>query len=331
MKYKSGVFMDMNEEMDIENPSQAETEKEPDKNTEPKVMGTLLKVIAYISSYYLLEILWGIVLVVITLFQYRPDFGDEWGLFLKDESMRTKFINAIVSRIEVLEWHDLAAAVTWLFLLFIFFRVRKQPILERVTLKKCEPLFLLVGALVGIGGKMLSDGIYIVFPRLIGDKMAGGTAAASFKDFYLADPNTGLNAVLRIIAIVIMIPIVEEIIFRGICFKHLKRIWATPVAVAVISVIFGLIHIRYPISHMLLMALWSILLCLMAYRSGSIVPSLFAHMLFNMISVIRSIYGIYYQRATGILIIVFGILLLIGGGFLLVRRWKKADTINNQQ
>ena len=289
-------------------------------------LGTLLKVIAYIGSYYLWEFLWGIAFVVILILQYRSNFGDEWGAFIQDEGRRTKLINTIVSRIEVLEWHDLAAAVTWLLLLFLFFRVRRQPVPERMGLKKCAPMFLLAGALVGIGGKMLNDGIYVLFPQLIGEKAAGSAAAGSFMDLYLADPGTGLNAVLRILAIGIMVPIVEEILFRGICFTHLKRIWPVPASVAVISAMFGLVHIRYPMNYMLLMAFWSIFLCLLAHRAGSVLPSIFAHMLYNLISVIRSIRDISFQRGTGIVILICGVLFLIGGGLLLMRLRPSVQT-----
>lgn len=311
--------MDMNEEMKTEVPAQHETGKETDKKTKPNVIATLLKVTVYISSYYLMELLWETVLVVVTLFQYRADFGNEWGAFLHDTNVRTKFINAILNRTELLKWYELAAAVSWILLLFIFFRIRKQHVLGRCGLKKCSPVFFLVGALIGIGSKLLLDGICCLLPQLTGGETAGVIAVASFKDLYLSDPNSGLNAVMRVLGVGIMVPIAEEIVFRGICLDHLRKIWPVPAAVAVICVIFGLIHYPAPPVIMLFMALWSILLCLMVYRSGSVIPSVLCHMILNMISVFRSIDNIQFQAAAGGWLVGLGILFLIGGGLLLLR------------
>ncbi|MCR5649867.1 MAG: CPBP family intramembrane metalloprotease [Lachnospiraceae bacterium] len=308
--------MNMNDEVQTE--ISAQLENEQDRNTKPKVIVTILKIAGYIISYILMDVLWLAVFVLITFLQYRPDFGDEWGLFLQDKDKLSEFIIAIVKRTYMLNWYILAGGIAWLLLLFLFFRVRKQPILERTGLKKCSPAFLICGVLIGIGSKLLIDGVLSLWPQLNGEEIAGILASAPFKDLYLSDPNTGISALLSILAVGIITPFAEEMIFRGICFRHLQRIWPIPFAAAAISVIFGLMHLSSPV-EMLFMALWSILLCLMAYRSGSIVPSILCHMSLNLIAMYRLLNGIKFRADTGIGMFVFGIPVLIVGIFILLR------------
>ena len=177
---------------------------------------------------------------------------------------------------------------------------------------------MICGVLIGIGSKLLIDGVYSLWPQLNGEEIAGILASAPLKDLYLSDPNTGISALLSILAVGIITPFAEEIIFRGICFRHLQRIWPNPFAVAAISVIFGLMHLSSPV-EMLFMALWSVLLCLMAYRSGSIVPSILCHMSLNLIAMYRLLNGIKFRADTGIGMFVFGIPVLIIGVIILFR------------
>lgn len=306
----------MNEEVHTEVPAQPK--KEQDSNTKPKAIVTILKIAGYIISYILMCFIWLGVFVVITFLQYRPGFGDEWGLLLQDKDKLSEFIIAIIKRTYMLNWYVLAGGAAWLLLLFIFLKIRKQPVLERTGLKKCSPVFLICGLLTGIGSKLLIDGIYSLWPQLNADVTAGILAPASFKDLYLSAPNTGISAVLSIMAVGIITPIVEEIIFRGICFRHLQRIWRIPLAVAGVSVIFGLMHFTTT-ATMIYIALWSILLCLMAYWSGSVVPSILSHMSFNLIAMYRLINGIKFRSDTAAPMFVFGIPVLIAGIFILLR------------
>lgn len=85
---------------------------------------------------------------------------------------------------------------------------------------------------------------------------------------------------LGIIAVVIMAPIVEELLFRGAIQGHLLRKWKHPAgAIVLSSLIFGVVHgnwVQAPFAFVTGLALgW------MYYRTGSLLPGILMHFVNN--------------------------------------------------
>lgn len=85
---------------------------------------------------------------------------------------------------------------------------------------------------------------------------------------------------LGIIAIVIMAPIVEELLFRGAIEGYLLRKWKHPAgAIVFSSLVFGLVHgnwVQAPFAFVIGLALgW------MYYRTGSLLPGILMHFVNN--------------------------------------------------
>lgn len=90
---------------------------------------------------------------------------------------------------------------------------------------------------------------------------------------------------LGIIAIVIMAPIVEELLFRGAIEGHLLRKWKHPAgAIVFSSLVFGLVHgnwVQAPFAFVIGLALgW------MYYRTGSLLPGILMHFVNNSTAVL---------------------------------------------
>lgn len=90
---------------------------------------------------------------------------------------------------------------------------------------------------------------------------------------------------LGIIAVVIMAPIVEELLFRGAIEGHLLRKWKHPAgAIVFSSLVFGLVHgnwVQAPFAFVIGLALgW------MYYRTGSLLPGILMHFVNNSTAVI---------------------------------------------
>lgn len=90
---------------------------------------------------------------------------------------------------------------------------------------------------------------------------------------------------LGIIAIVIMAPIVEELLFRGAIEGYLLRKWKHPVgAIVFSSLVFGLVHgnwVQAPFAFVIGLALgW------MYYRTGSLLPGILMHFVNNSTAVL---------------------------------------------
>ncbi|MGN0984936.1 MAG: lysostaphin resistance A-like protein [Candidatus Enterenecus sp.] len=87
------------------------------------------------------------------------------------------------------------------------------------------------------------------------------------------------NGLATILATVVAAPIAEEVVFRGLILSRLKRAMPGWLAVVLSALVFGLCHgqavwIAYAFTLGLIFGL-------MAHRSGSILPSMLAHFIFN--------------------------------------------------
>ena len=99
----------------------------------------------------------------------------------------------------------------------------------------------------------------------------------------LITPNT--NLVLLIIAIGILQPIFEEVIFRGFLFEHLVRRWGGIIAIMTTSAIFSVVHAQYNIYILIIVLLpMSIFLGYTRWKTKSLMPAIILHCTNNSIT-----------------------------------------------
>ena len=96
-----------------------------------------------------------------------------------------------------------------------------------------------------------------------------------------ADESTAALAAVAVLVCVVA-PITEELFFRGFCFTALRR-WIGVAGGAIASgVIFGLIHAGSAEAVFLVpLGVFGLVLCLLYYKTGSLVPSMVLHALNN--------------------------------------------------
>ncbi len=106
---------------------------------------------------------------------------------------------------------------------------------------------------------------------------------------------TGLNfhAVLAMIlvgvAVVLVAPITEEMLFRGIVFGSFLKRWPYPVASLGSAVLFGLAHMD--VTLLLPLTIAGILLNALYHKTRSLVPSTIAHATLNAVSVLMAVFA----------------------------------------
>lgn len=93
----------------------------------------------------------------------------------------------------------------------------------------------------------------------------------------------GLAAAFIAFAVVLLAPMAEEALFRGILFGSLSRRWRYLPSTAVSAVIFGLAHLN--LSLLLPLALAGVVFNALYRRTGSLIPSTIAHATLNGVSV----------------------------------------------
>ncbi|MEI6228953.1 MAG: type II CAAX endopeptidase family protein [Candidatus Saccharibacteria bacterium] len=91
--------------------------------------------------------------------------------------------------------------------------------------------------------------------------------------------NQNYEFVLAFLALVVAVPVAEEVLFRGYLFGKLKKIVPVWLAIAVTSLVFGVLHgnLNVIIDTVAL----SVVLCVLRQITGTIWPSILLHMLKN--------------------------------------------------
>jgi uncharacterized protein len=102
----------------------------------------------------------------------------------------------------------------------------------------------------------------------------------------------GVTTLLAVIAAVVMAPLVEEVVFRGVLFQGMKRRVGLWPAAVVSSLLFAVVHVEvqqpiYSSGFVLL----GILFAWTMHRFGSLVVPIVAHATFNAISVGLTLLG----------------------------------------
>ena len=164
----------------------------------------------------------------------------------------------------------LSAALTIL-LLCIWFRARHKKPFAQMHIRRAAPAALPLALVLGAALQFVTaiTLAFLPLPESLID---------SFNQN--ADLMQGGPLLLELISVVIVTPLLEEIIFRGLVFSRLKRGMAAPLAVALSALIFGAAH-GHIISLVYAGLLGVILACLMQRYNDSILPGVFCHAGFN--------------------------------------------------
>ena len=158
---------------------------------------------------------------------------------------------------------------------------QQQPILKRLRLRKVSPFIIGNTILFGSGILILSDEL----DRLIQVLIPAPDYIHNMSN--LMRPETITGFIIFIIAVVVVAPIGEEILFRGFLQQFLEQYWKDSTkAVLITSLFFALIHLNpYWIIQIYFLGL---ILGFLAWRTRSVVPSLILHGLNNSMAIILS-------------------------------------------
>ncbi len=131
---------------------------------------------------------------------------------------------------------------------------------------------------VGIGATGLAAlpvlGLYRLLQIRLGDNPSDNPVLP-----LLLIPDTHLAKVLLLIVVGLLVPALEETLFRGILFGGLRRHWSFWPAALAAAAVFAVVHLNAPgfAAYLLL----GLLFALLFERSGSLVTSWAAHAAFN--------------------------------------------------
>jgi len=169
----------------------------------------------------------------------------------------------------------LIAAVITLAVYVIIFAARKKKITEELDIRKISVKEVVITIIGGIGTICFMDFITDILPlpeSLMEEFTSGNESLAQFP-LWVSISTTAL-----------LVPILEEVVFRGLIYSRLGKAMPAVVAAVLSSVVFGLMH------EGLLWAVWAgivgLIICVARVKTGSIIPGIIIHVMVNGFAVI---------------------------------------------
>ena len=197
----------------------------------------------------------------------------------------------------------LIGALLTLLVFFIIEKVKKTNLAKETDMKPVTGKQMGLTVVGALGGMFFMNFMLTILPipeELLGDLTSGMGSLTSYP-FWLA-----------IIVNANLIPILEEVVFRGYIFSRLGKAMPAAVAAVISSVVFGLCH------GGLVWAIWAgivgLIICVVRIKSGSIIPGIVFHIIMNTYGMVCSYFPVLEKLSnTGMYILtaIGGIMLAV--------------------
>lgn len=197
-------------------------------------------------------------------------------------------------------WCMLIGAVLTLIIFAIVEKVKKSSLAKETDIRKASAKQIVLTVAGALGGMFFLNFImsYLPIPAELIGELTNGMGKFTSCPFWLA-----------MLTNAIVIPILEEVVFRGYIFSRLSKAMPAIVAALISSAVFGICH------GGLLWAVWAfvfgILICAVRIKSGSIVPGMIFHIIVNTFAMIATYFPVLDSMTEEVML---G--LTIGGGVL---------------
>jgi membrane protease YdiL (CAAX protease family) len=186
-----------------------------------------------------------------------------------------------------------------LFILLVAYVVRRryhQPLAAVGLTAQRWPWWSALGVLVGAVTIPLSAAAERVAILVIGlfvgtaraEAMAASESATDILASVLRTPRTTLEVAWLLVLLCVLVPIGEEVFFRGFVYNTLRR-WGWVGAVIFSSVLFAAVHVQ--VVHFLPILLLGVVLAVLYQRTGSLVASIAVHGVNNLVAALASLYN----------------------------------------
>jgi len=169
-----------------------------------------------------------------------------------------------------------------------FLRLRRIDLAAVVGATRPTGRLLLIGSGVGAGMLVVASLVVAGLMRLTGSEQPA--------DQFLLDELTrgGASTVLAFVAAVVLAPIAEELLFRGLLFRALLQHRSVHFAALVSSVVFAVVHIDVAVSQPIALVGLTLVGVALAYayeRTGSLLVPIVGHAAFNGITLVVALVG----------------------------------------
>lgn len=196
----------------------------------------------------------------------------------------------------------MVGALLTLLVYFVIEKIKKTGLAKETDMKKVSGKCLGLTVIGALGGMFLFNFILNILPipaGLMGNLTSGMSKLTAYP-FWQA-----------VLANVLLVPVLEEVVYRGYLFSRLEKAMPPVAAALISSAVFGICH------GGVLWAIWAFVLgmaiCVVRIRSGSIIPGMIFHIIMNGFAMIVSYFNILENMTTTVMYV-----LTAAGGILLM-------------
>lgn len=268
-------------------------------------MKQLLKAVCYVLLFLEIQVIVG--------FIFEIGYGIQIGMKAAENGIMLDGQAILEGSMEFLteysNWMVIVSNVLTIFALWLIFKVRKKKLYQEALLRKVDKKKIVPIVMLGIA---LSFFVLCVLGLL-------PIPESILKDYVESSSKiTSGVMIIRIFSVVILAPIAEEIIFRGLVLSRLKKAMRPSVAIIISSLLFGLVHGQ---------ALWigytfiaGVLFAIVAESLKSVSASILLHMSFNAVSLLGDI---NFSNLQMIIVVLISLVIVIGSLYLIINKNEK--------
>lgn len=195
----------------------------------------------------------------------------------------------------------------WIYLLIG--HLRKKPVNECINRRKCTLMELVMVICTAIGGRLIVT-VYYHFAMGI-DVLKQSIEKA---EALMPETVTTYEALIAVFAVIIVAPLFEEFLFRGLVMGELMSIMRPWAAIVFQAVLFGAAHMS--LFQSLFAGVMGLFLGIIYYKLKSLKATAICHGVFNYSAVMAAM---ELNNASAVVIGVFGILLLVTAMFYIIK------------
>lgn len=265
-----------------------------------KYLKMIGNVLLYLLIYFLLQGVFGLILgIAIVLIK-----GASSEKVIQNTALKYTYVAVA------------GAAVLSVIIYFLMFKDKEEGFIERCKFKKVKSKDILNVVLLGLSlGSMSISFIYLTQNIFTGYKQVSDNMSA------------GMDSILGIIAVIVLIPIFEEILFRGLVFNEFKKNVNLVVSIILQAAIFAIAHGN------MAQAIYTFILGLMASLvyiwTKSIISNMLLHITFNLSGTFILPILIYYTEKYAAIYMVLGLILFAFTAVRLYRSSLKEIDVSN--
>ncbi len=215
---------------------------------------------------------------------------------------------------------DLAIRAVFLLAFFaIFFLIRKKNVAAELNLQKTSGKKLIASVLGAVFVIFFVNGCLNLVSLLSQESMDSYEQASSV--LY------GYPLWQALLANSLLVPIAEEVVFRGLLFSRLQKAMPNVAVALITSVVFGLVHGQF--IWMLFAFVVGLVLSFVRIKTGSILPTILMHVMINTYATLVS-YNVLNINSSVVMIglMVIGFLSIFGCVFLMLKACKEESGSN---